>query len=39
MFKSFKGRNMQIQSMVVDGINNKDIVKSGMNMDKLANKL
>ena len=37
-FKSFEGKNTQIQSMIVGDINNKDVVRSGMSVDALANK-
>ena len=37
-FKSFEGRNTQIQIMIMENINNKDVVCLGMSFDKLANK-
>ena len=36
-FKSFEGKNTQIQRMIVEDINNNDVVRSGMNGDALAN--
>ena len=37
-FKSFEGKNMQIQSMIVEDANNKDAVYPGVSVDALANK-
>ena len=37
-FKSFEGKTMQVQSMIVEDIDNKDAVCPGMNVDRLANK-
>ena len=36
-FQSFEGKNMQIQSRIVEDINNKDIVCPDMSVDKLVN--
>ena len=35
-FKSFEGKNTQVQSMIVEDINNKDAVGPDMNVDALA---
>ena len=37
-FKTFEGKNTQIQRMIVEDINNKDAICPGMSVDKLANK-
>ena len=38
VLKYFEGKNTQIRSMVVEDINDKDIARPGMNVDKLAGK-
>ena len=35
-FKSFEGKNTQVQSMMVENINNKEVVCSNMNVDARA---
>ena len=37
-FKSFEGKNTQVQSMIVEDINNKEVVGPDMNVDALATK-
>ena len=37
-FKSFEGKNTQVQSMIVEDINSKDVVGPDMNVDALATK-
>ena len=37
-FKSFEGKNTQIQSMIVEDTNNKDNAYPGMSVDALASK-
>jgi hypothetical protein len=37
-FKSFEGKNTQVQAMMVNDINSAEIVFEGMNMEKLATK-
>ena len=36
-FKTFEGKNMQIQSIIMEDINNKDGICPGMSVDKVAN--
>ena len=37
-FKAVEGKNTQIQSMIVEDINNKDVACPGMSVAALANK-